>query len=458
MSDTTKILSDSEGLQHLEKIKADLKPIAFGKAGKIWVWVLSLICVVALYAFTKQLREGLGVTGMRDFTSWGIYVSNFVFFVAISLVGSLISAVLKLANVKWRTPLTRISEVIAFASILFASIIIVVDMGRPERLLNIFFHGRIQSPIVWDVIVIMTYMAISALLLYLPLVPDIKLYQGKNDLGKKWHVRLFKLLGLRWKFQKEQLDIVKRSIGALAILIIPVALTIHTVTSWLFATTYRSGWDSTNFGAYFVSGAFLLGAGGVIAAMYILRRQYNLKEYITDLHFDRMGKLMVMLALVYLYFSVNEYFVPGYKMKKVEGEHIQALFVGKYSGMFWTVQIFGLFLPILIMLFKKGRRPGILFIISGFVIVAAWFKRFLIVIPTLIHPFIPIQDVPESWKFYVPTWEEWAITIGSLAGALLVIILLIRIFPIIPVWEIAEEEGVSNEVMIKASQENENQD
>ena len=331
-------------------------------------------------------------------------------------------------------------------------------MGRPERLLNIFFHGRIQSPIVWDVIVIMTYMAISALLLYLPLVPDIKLFQGKNGLDKKWHVRLFKFLGLRWRFKKEQLDIVKRSIGALAILIIPVALTIHTVTSWLFATTYRSGWDSTNFGAYFVSGAFLLGAGGVIAAMYILRRQYNLKQYITDLHFDRMGKLMVMLALVYLYFSVNEYFVPGYKMKKIEGEHIEALFVGKYAGMFWTVQIFGLFLPILVLLFKKGRKPGILFIVSGFVIVAAWFKRFLIVIPTLIHPFFPIQDVPESWKFYVPTWEEWAITIGSLAGALLVITLLVRIFPIIPVWEIAEEEGVSNEVMIKASQENENQD
>jgi len=449
-------MSDSKGLSRLRKIKADLKPVAFGRTGKIWVWVLCLFCLIGLVAFVKQLREGLGVTGMRDFTSWGIYVSNFVFFVAISLVGSLISAVLKLSNVQWRTPLTRISEIIAFASILFASLIIIVDMGRPERILNIFSHGRIQSPIVWDVIVIMTYMAISVLLLYLPLVPDIKLYQGKGDLDKKWHVKLFKFLGLKWKFTKDQLAIVNKSIQTLAILIVPVALTIHTVTSWLFATTYRSGWDSTNFGAYFVSGAFLLGAGGVIAAMFVLRRQYNLKEYITDLHFDRMGKLMVMLAMVYLYFSVNEYFVPGYKMKKVEGEHIEALFTGKYSFMFWTVQIFGLFLPILVLLFKKGRRPNILFLISISVIVAAWFKRFLIVVPTLIHPFFPIQDVPESWKFYVPTWEEWAITLGSLAGALLVITLLVRIFPIIPAWEIAEEEGISPETMLKASQENEN--
>ena len=112
---------------------------------------------------------------MGDYVSWGIYISNFVFFVAISLVGSLITAIFRLANVKWATPLTRIAEIIAVSAIVFASLIIIVDMGRPERMLNLFIHGRLQSPIMWDVIVIGTYFVISLLLLYFPLLPDLKI-------------------------------------------------------------------------------------------------------------------------------------------------------------------------------------------------------------------------------------------------------------------------------------------
>src|SRR5690242_638527 len=141
----------------------------------IWTGVLLLLCAIGAYAYYRQLRYGLVVTNMRDYVSWGIYISNFVFFVAISLVGSLITAVLRLANVHWATPLTRIAEIIAVSAIVFASIIIIVDMGRPERFTNLFVHGRIQSPIMWDVIVIGTYFFISCLLLYLPLLPDLKI-------------------------------------------------------------------------------------------------------------------------------------------------------------------------------------------------------------------------------------------------------------------------------------------
>src|SRR6476660_1634784 len=135
----------------------------------IWTATLILICIIGAYAYFRQLRQGVLVTLMRDYVSWGIYISNFVFFVAISLVGSLITAIFRLSNVRWSTPLTRIAEIIAVSAIVFASIIIVVDMGRPERFLNLLLHGRIQSPITWDVIVIGTYFFISLLLLYLPL-------------------------------------------------------------------------------------------------------------------------------------------------------------------------------------------------------------------------------------------------------------------------------------------------
>ncbi len=423
-----------------KELLSDLMPKKFGVSGKLWVGFLSVVIVIGAFCYYRQLKYGLVVTDMRDFTSWGIYISNFVFFVAISLAGSLVSAILKLSNIAWRTPLVRISEVIAVGSITFAALIIIVDMGRPERFWHLFAYGRIQSPIIWDVIVISTYFVISVLLLYIPLLPDIAICRDIIPNSSKWKKKFYTILALNWRGTDKQFAIIHKCINILAVLVIPLALCVHTVTSWLFATTYRAGWDSSNFGPYFVAGAFQAGCAAVIAVMYVLRNHYKLKKYITQMHFDNMAKLLVLLSLIYLYFNINEYLVPGYKMETVEGEHLHELFAGHLAPLFWSVQIFGMILPIIVLLFKKGRRPLPVLIASVCVVVGAWFKRLLIVVPTLLHPFIPIQNVPESWHHYVPTFEEWAITSASLAGALLVITLLVRIFPIISIWEMAEEK------------------
>lgn len=418
-----------------EKITADLLPQRFNRRGMIWTGTLISICIIGAYAYYRQLSRGLVVTNMRDYVSWGIYISNFVFFVAISLVGSLITAVLRLANVHWSTPLTRIAEMIAVSAIVFASIIIIVDMGRPERFLNLFIHGRLQSPIIWDVVVIGTYFFLSVLLLYFPLLPDLKILIKNKNASSKWLNRLYLFLGSFWKGTEEQFKISDKAITILCITIIPVAFAIHTVTSWLFATTYRPGWDSTNFGAYFISGAFLVGAGAVVVAMYVFRKAYHLEKYITEFHFERMGRIVVMLALLYLYFNINEYLVPAFKMKKPEESHLTNLFAGEFAPLFWFAILIGMIIPIVIMLFRKGRRPLPMFIAGIMVVVGAWFKRYLIVTPTLLHPFLPMHNVPESFRHYFPSWEEWAIAMGSLAGALLVITFFARIFPIIPIHE-----------------------
>ena len=254
-----------------DQISKDLLPQKVGKRGMIWTAILVMISLVGAFAYYRQLRYGLIVTNMRDYVSWGIYISNFVFFVAISLVGSLITAILRLANVHWATPLTRIAEIIAVSAIVFASLIIIVDMGRPERFMNLLLHGRIQSPIIWDVIVICTYFFISLLLLYFPLLPDLKILISFKEKTTKVLYKLYRFQGSFWKGTKEQFRISEKSINILCITIIPVAFCIHTVTSWLFATTYRPGWDSTNFGHYFFSGAFLVGAGAFVVPMFGFR-------------------------------------------------------------------------------------------------------------------------------------------------------------------------------------------
>ncbi len=424
-----------------EQITRDLLPQKFGKRGMIWTAILLVICLIGAFAYYRQLRYGLIVTNMRDYVSWGIYISNFVFFVAISLVGSLITAILRLANVHWATPLTRIAEIIAVSAIVFASLIIIVDMGRPERMLNLFIHGRIQSPIMWDVIVITTYFFISILLLYFPLLPDLKIMIKQKKESSNLLNKFYRFQGSFWKGTKEQFRISDKAINILCILIIPVAFSIHTVTSWLFATTYRPGWDSTNFGAYFISGAFLVGSGAVIVAMYVFRKSYKLEKYITELHFEKMGRVVVLLALLYLYFNVNEYLVPAFKMKTAEELHLTGLFTGEYSLMFWFAILIGMIIPILILVFKKGRKPLPMFVVGIMIVIGAWVKRYLIVTPTLLHPFLPMQDVPASYRHYFPSWEEWAIAMGSMAGVLLIITFFTRIYPIIPIHETITERN-----------------
>ncbi len=445
--------TDPQLEQSHDQVIKELMPRKFGPIGMLWVTVLVITVSIGFYFYIQQLRNGLIITGLRDYTIWGIYIANFVFFVAISLVGSLVSAILKLSNVKWRTPLTRISEMIAVASIMFAGLIIIIDMGRPDRFLNVIFHARIQSPITWDVIVITTYLFISLLLLYLPLVPDLALMRDRLKNIPKWQQRMYAFMANNWKDTPEQRKILNKAVTILSVLIIPVAFGIHTVTSWLFATTLRAGWDSTNFGPYFISGAFMVGAGAVIAGMYIFRKYYHYENYITLDHFDKMGRLLVLLSLVYLYFNVNEYFIPAYKMKGSESAHLNELFTGVYAPLFWSVQIGGMVIPIIVLLFNRGRKPLPMFVISVMVIVGAWFKRFLIVIPTLNHPFFPKDQAPAEWTHYTPTIAEWFITAGTLAGALLIVTLLVRFFPIIPVIETIEEkdEKVIEETAMQTS-------
>jgi len=446
------IESPEESRKLLDKITFDLTKSIVKKdeLTRFWVFILIMFSIVGLWGWIIQIKRGLGVTGMRDYVSWGMYIANFVFFVAVSLIGFLISSALHLLKISWSKPISRVAEQIAIAAVALAGIIIVMDMGRPDRFLNIFLHGRFASPIIWDVTVVTTYLAISVLLFYIPLIPDLAML-AERMAGKvpNWKLKLYKILSLGWSGNAEQYQTIYHAIRILMILIIPVGLSIHTVTSWLFAATLRSGWDTTIMGPYFVAGAFVAGAAAVVIVMYIYRMRYGLENYFENLHFDYMGKLLVFVSLVYLYFNINEFLVPGYKMKTAEAIHLRNLFTGTYASMFWLVQILGLVLPILLMLIKYFRRPLPLTIISVVILIAAWFKRYLIVIPTLEHPFLPVQNVPDYFMHYAPTSIEIMITIFSFTASLLIITLLARLFPVISIWEYAEHKGIDQKYLLE---------
>ena len=425
-----------------KKLIEDLAPKKFGKKGVIWTTSLIIISIAGIIAYIDQVRKGQIVTNMNDYALWGIYISNFVFFVATSFVGAVTVAILRLTKNTWRTPIVRIAEIISVAAIIMAGITIMIDMGRPDRLLNLFIHARMQSPITWDVIIIPTSIAVCFLLLYFPLLPDLailkKYFSETKPKLSKWYGKL----SMNWTGSEKQKSIQLKSIHIVALLTIPVGFMLQTVDAWLFSTLFRVGWDSTNLGAYFISGAAVAGIGALVAVIYVVRRANHLEDYITEFHFDKLGKFLVLVCLIYLYFNINEYVIPEFTSKKEEVTHLNHLYSGQFAPLFWFVNIGGLIIPIIVLLFKKGRKPLTMFFIALLVVVGSWWKRFLIVTPTLLHPFLPVQGVPESWRHYFPSFHEWTITIATLAMALLIITVLVRYLPVIPIQRTADEQSL----------------
>ncbi|MDQ7827390.1 MAG: NrfD/PsrC family molybdoenzyme membrane anchor subunit [Armatimonadota bacterium] len=471
---------------------------------------LLAVVVWGLVAYATQLRHGLGVTGLRDHVLWGVYIANFVFFIGVSHVGALMSAILRLTGAEWRRPITRMAEAITFASLLMGALMPVVDMGRPDRLLTLIGHGRLQSPILWDILSITTYLTGSTLFLYVPMIPDLALLRHRYAGGPAWRRRLYTLLSLGWQDTPAQRHALETIMRVLAVMIIPIAVSVHTVVSWIFGMTLRAGWNSTIFGPYFVSGALFSGAAAVVTAMATFRWAYHLEDYITEAHFRRMGYLLIALGLAYGYFTFAEYLTPAYKMATAERGYLTAVFSGPLARLFWFTQLTGILLPVLLLTLPRiawvprlhrvpllRPRPALaaavtyavatvvlsaagprmtmarvnltalippwalpalvlwLFlawlpvfhvrpiaaavVASLLVNVGAWLKRYLIIVPTLLNPFLPIQRAPTGWAAYQPTWVEWSITAGALAGFALIYIGFSKVFPIIPIWETRQE-------------------
>src|ERR1035437_4752451 len=434
-------------MEHIasEKIRADfLRPVTPGNFGKIslyWVIGLAVFLCWGIFAYIYQLHTGLEATAMRNYVSWGLYISPVFFFIGISHSGTLFSAILRITNQEWRRPITRSAELLTAVALMFGGIMPVIDMGRPDRVANMVIFGRIQSPLLWDIMCIATYFTGSVIFLYLPMIPDIALCKERfAKTGSKFRLWVYDKLSMGWEGTPDQWRRLERAMRVMTVMIIPIAVSVHTVVSYIFAMTLRAGWNSTIFGPYFVIGALYSGSAGVILTMAAFRKIYHLESYITPRHFDLMSKIVLSLTMIYAYFNFNEYWVPAYKMESGEGGLLTALFSGGYSTVFWILQFGTVLLPIIMLATPRGRKPVGATIACFIIVAGAWVKRYIIVIPPLLPPFLPIQNVPQSWSSYFPNWVEFSVTGGALAGIFLVITLFSKFFPIASVWEV--EEGV----------------
>ena len=403
-----------------------------GKSFYLTVFILFSITVLGAFAWISQLVKGLGVTGMNNSVAWGVYITNFVFFIGISHAGTLISAILRISGAEWRRPITRAAEAITVFALMVGGIQILFDLGRPERVLNVIFYGRLSSPLLWDVTCISVYLMSCIFYLFLPLIPDMGILRDKENISE-WRKKIYRLLSFGWKDNPEQKRRLEKVIGIMAILIIPIAVSVHTVVSWIFGMALRPMWHSTILGPYFVTGAIFSGIAAIIVAMAIIRKVNHVENYLQPIHFNKLGTLLIVMASLWFYFTFAEYITTGYGAITEEWAIFIAKLTGEFSILFWSTAGC-MTIAFFLLLFRKKWVIGATTTASLFVIVGMWMERFIIIVPTL------TKTVEQGYKagIYYPTWVEWSITMGSVAAFILMYVIFAKLFPLISIWEVKE--------------------
>ncbi len=401
-----------------------------GRAFWLIATPLALLVALGVGAYAYQLKQGLGVTGLSDQVFWGIYTANFVTFIGISYGGAVVSAILRLTGASWRAPITRLAEAMAVVSLAVGGLFVIIHLGQPLRVWNMVVHAQISSPLFWDMVAITTYLAGTIVFLYLPLIPDIAVCRDSPGVSGV-RQRFYTVLALGWRGTKEQRRILKWGVTLMAITIIPLAIAVHSVLAWAFAVTSRTGWHSTIFGPYFVVAALFSGVATVILVVAAFRKAYHLEEYIEKKHFQYLGYIMMGLGVLYLYFTFSEFLTEGYVLnQEVQGLY-ESLLVTTYAPMFWAFIIGGMAIPIGLVALPRTRTINWIVFSAALVAIGMWLKRFLIVVPPLAGD-----------SSYTPSWVEISVTIGALAAIPLLLMLFVRIFPVLSIWEIEEESMV----------------
>lgn len=407
-----------------------------------WFWplfaALGLIVLGGVAAFAYQFAEGLWVAGYSDRAFFGIYEANLVAFIGVSYGGAVVSAVLRLTKARWGAPLSRMAEAMAVVALIVGAAFAIVHLGRPERVWLILTSPSFSSPVIWDFMAITTYLVATSIFLYLPLVPDLaRLRDRLPPQGLKR--RIYGALALRWRDLPGQRRRLEWGVTIMAILVIPLAVAVHSVLAYTFSMTTRPGWHSTIFAPYFVVGALYSGVGLVILVVAAFRRAYRLEAFIGPRHILSLAWMMAALGLVYLYMTFSELLTGAYNATREELPIVTALLEGAYAPAFWAFLLAGVLAPLLLVALPTRRRVSALVLAAGLVVVGMWLKRLLITLPSAT---LPLVDEAEPWGSAIFTWVPVLITLAATAAIPLGLMVLFRFVPVLAIDEIEEASAV----------------
>ncbi len=408
---------------------------------KYYLFLGLLLLGLAWFAFAwiTQLRTGLEVTGMRDIpggSPWGVYMTNFIFFIGITHAGIAIASAIRLLKLRDYIPLARIAELVTVFSLLMAGFSLLFDIGRPDRIfyLLLYYPQRLaSSPLVWDITAIATYLIFSVTYLYLEMREDLARLANSHPRLQWLYKRLLPA------YEPGERERIEKIVWWASVFNFPIMVMVHTNVAWVFGLMVgRPGWYGAIMGPYYVVGAVLSGVAAVVVMAAASRQIFGWQEYIKPRIFRGMGKFLSWVSILYIYFMLSEFVTVKYAGPVPELKVSMAWSNLEFAWLYW-VQVAALLIAFTIFflntVFPRVFKIGTTVFASALVVVTLWITRFLIVVPSLTRPYLPYP--PGS---YSPTWVEWSLVMGTFVMVALLFMLFTKFFPIIPLTEMEKAE------------------
>jgi len=411
----------------------------FGKPSRLWwltIVLLSLVVLAGIAAWVVQLQSGMGAAGYSDQAFWAIYIADVITFIGVSYGGAVVSAILRLTGATWRAPLTRLAEGTAVVTVLIGAALIIPHIGNPIRLYELVTRPNLSAPVFWDFVAVMTYTFGSIVFFALPLVPDMAVLGKEHgpQLGRR-RATLYARVSRGWVGAPQQRRVMAGALGLVSIMIIPLAVSVHSVLAWAFSSTARPWWHESIWAPQFVVAALYSGVALVILVVAGFRRGYHLQGLIHERHFVRLGFILATFSATYLYLTFADLLPGSYVGDSGTAAVFTELLTGRLALWFWMFAVVGGLLPLLLVALPWTRNVWGMVTASILVVPMMWLKRILMVVGPATY-----DTMTGIFGRYHFTWVPVAITLAATAAIPLMLMLLFRVVPLLSIDEIEEIE------------------
>ena len=367
-----------------------------GKKYYGWMTFLLVIVGVGFRLYLRQLDFGLGITGLSRDASWGFYIANFTFLVGVAAGGVMVVLPYYLHDYKAFGKVTILGEFLAIASVVMCLTFILVDLGQPMRAFNVLLYPTPNSVLFWDAIVLNGYLFLNIVI--------------------GWNVLEAERNGVHYQ----------KWLKPLIYISIPWAISIHTVTAYLYCGLPGRGfWMTAILAPRFLSSAFASGPALLILMCLIIRRVSSFdpgREQIQSL-----AKIVAYAICVNVFFFLCEVFVVFYSQIPEHMDHIKYLFVGlhghgAYVPWMWTSMILMVIGIILTVNPITRKNEGVLAVACTVIFLGTWIDKGLGMIAGGFTP-SPLHEINE----YIPSLPEIGIALGVWAMGFLLLTVLFKI-------------------------------
>ena len=384
-----------------------------GKGLTVGIGVGAVLTVVGIALWAVQLSGGMVQTGMRNMDSWGLYITMFMFFVGLSAGGLIISSIPRAFGMQGFGGISKVAVWTSICCTVLAIGFVVVDLGQPLRVWELFAYSNLGSPLMWDIVVLFVYLILSAVYLWATL---------RAEAGK----------------------VSQRALRAVSVVALVCAVLVHSVTAWIFGLQQaHEFWHTALLAPWFVSSALVCGTALVLVVAIALRRAGYLS--LDQSYVVKLVKMLGAFVVVDLYFFGCDLLTSGFP--EAEGAEIVAMLVSGSLAPFFWVEVVGCALAAVMAFVPKLRTNPLVVVASLLAIVGIFCKRVQLLVGGFQIPNLDLSTVMTSstvthWEagmagayqgmVYVPTILELGVTLGGVGLGVLLLCLGLKYLPLRP--------------------------